>query len=279
MSASSGRLIRAAYRGLLREGRRLEKAGTTLSLSPVLQLEAVVKNYGRGSYVAPEPVADIQEQLFPKLRSVFAETGLDKTLSISGADLKRLVRHGFRHPPAGIADPVSDAFQRLAAVNKLRAASANNTTTVSTFRDASVAVSCQTMFLPALPTAVMEQAQHFPFAYRVRITNVGTTTVQLVSRHWQFEDAKGGVVEVPRGSAGVVGHAPVLEPGQMFEYCSGTQLATPSGSMQGGFQMLIGRTDERFEASVQRTQLTGPAQAAASATSKAAEGKVTTKHK
>ena len=50
---------------------------------------------------------------------------------------------------------------------------------------------------------------------------IGCFKVQLVGRHLIFTDATGGTEEVPRGSAGVVGHTPVLEPGQSFEYYSG----------------------------------------------------------
>ena len=37
--------------------------------------------------------------------------------------------------------------------------------------------------------------------------------------------------------AGVVGEQPVLNPGEKFEYTSGTPLPTPSGIMQGSYQM------------------------------------------
>ena len=37
-----------------------------------------------------------------------------------------------------------------------------------------------------------------------------------------------------RGLA-VVGHQPLLKPGESFEYTSGTRLATPQGTMRGTF--------------------------------------------
>ena len=76
---------------------------------------------------------------------------------------------------------------------------------------------------------------HFVWAYQVRIENCGPDTVQLRSRYWHITDANGLVQEV-RGS-GVVGEQPVLEPGESFEYTSGTPLATPSGIMVGSYQM------------------------------------------
>jgi ApaG protein len=71
------------------------------------------------------------------------------------------------------------------------------------------------------------------FAYTVTIRNSGEVTAQLVARHWIITDAKGHTEEV-RGLA-VVGHQPVLKPGESFEYTSGIRLATPQGTMRGTF--------------------------------------------
>lgn len=73
------------------------------------------------------------------------------------------------------------------------------------------------------------------FAYTIEITNVGNVGAQLISRHWIITDAAGSVQEV-RG-LGVVGHQPLLAPGQSFEYTSGCHLATPVGTMKGSYQM------------------------------------------
>ena len=71
------------------------------------------------------------------------------------------------------------------------------------------------------------------FAYTVTIRNTGDITAQLVGRHWIITDANGHTDEV-RGLA-VVGHQPVLKPGESFEYTSGTRLATKQGTMRGTF--------------------------------------------
>ena len=76
---------------------------------------------------------------------------------------------------------------------------------------------------------------HFVWAYHVRIENGGQDTVQLRNRYWRITDAMGRVQEV-RGP-GVVGEQPVLNPGDDFEYTSGTPLQTPSGIMVGTYQM------------------------------------------
>lgn len=78
--------------------------------------------------------------------------------------------------------------------------------------------------------------QQFAFAYRVRLKNVGDARVQLVSRHWIITDSVGKVRHVK--GPGVVGEQPVLEPGQEFEYMSGSQLESPMGTMEGTYQMV-----------------------------------------
>uniref|UniRef100_A0A7S4RPX9 ApaG domain-containing protein n=1 Tax=Ditylum brightwellii TaxID=49249 RepID=A0A7S4RPX9_9STRA len=106
------------------------------------------------------------------------------------------------------------------------------------------------------------------FAYRIRIENIGrdkddkNTTdddddddlkaVQLLGRTWKIvehesnnenEESDGvdlkekEVVTVDAPTGGAVGHLPVLEPGQIFEYMSGCELTTPTGTMGGSFYM------------------------------------------
>jgi len=84
---------------------------------------------------------------------------------------------------------------------------------------------------------VPEQSQPpdgpFAFAYTVTIRNSGDVTAQLVARQWLITDAEGRQEEV-RGLA-VVGHQPMLKPGESFEYTSWTRIATPHGTMRGEF--------------------------------------------
>jgi len=74
------------------------------------------------------------------------------------------------------------------------------------------------------------------FQYTVRITNLGSETVQLVSRHWIITDGLGQIEEVK--GPGVVGQQPVLAQGESFKYSSWCPLKTPTGSMHGTYQML-----------------------------------------
>ena len=84
-----------------------------------------------------------------------------------------------------------------------------------------------------LPEQSDPQSGQHAFAYTVSIRNSGDITAQLIARHWIITDANGHTEEV-RGLA-VVGHQPLLKPGETFEYTSGTRLATPHGTMRGTF--------------------------------------------
>jgi ApaG protein len=79
------------------------------------------------------------------------------------------------------------------------------------------------------------RASEWFFLYTIRISNEGSTTVQLTDRHWIIIDGSGNTEEV-RGE-GVVGAQPVLGPGESFEYTSGCPLPTPFGSMTGSYRM------------------------------------------
>jgi ApaG protein len=59
---------------------------------------------------------------------------------------------------------------------------------------------------------------------------------------------------------GVVGEQPVLEPGQSFEYTSGTPLATPSGIMRGAYHMVAASTGEHFDVTIPAFSLDSPHQ-------------------
>jgi ApaG protein len=76
-------------------------------------------------------------------------------------------------------------------------------------------------------------ANVFAFAYTITIVNSGDVTSQLMARHWVITDAQGHTDEV-RGLA-VVGHQPLLKPGERFEYTSWTRIATSQGTMRGTF--------------------------------------------
>ena len=104
-----------------------------------------------------------------------------------------------------------------------------------------------------LPEQSNPQTGQHAFAYTVTIRNTGDITAQLIARHWIITDANGHTDEV-RGLA-VVGHQPLLKPGESFEYTSGTRLATPFGTMRGTFFCMT-ETAQPFEANVPEFGLT-----------------------
>ena len=62
---------------------------------------------------------------------------------------------------------------------------------------------------------------------------------------------------------GVVGEQPVLEPGESFEYTSGTPLSTPSGFMRGLYHMIETASGEAFDVVIPAFSLDSPHQAGA----------------
>jgi ApaG protein len=96
---------------------------------------------------------------------------------------------------------------------------------------------------------------HYAFSYTISITNTGTVAAQLVSRHWMIQDGKGKKSEVK--GLGVVGHQPLLGPGQSFQYTSGTPLATTSGTMSGSY-FFVAEDGERFDVPVPEFLLSTP---------------------
>ena len=97
--------------------------------------------------------------------------------------------------------------------------------------------------------------QHYVWAYQVTINNLGQETVQLKNRYWKIIDSNGTNQEV-RGS-GVVGEQPILQPGEKFVYTSGTPLSTPSGFMEGYYEMET-KDGNKFDATIPLFSLDSP---------------------
>ncbi|MDG2243280.1 MAG: Co2+/Mg2+ efflux protein ApaG [Rhodospirillaceae bacterium] len=97
--------------------------------------------------------------------------------------------------------------------------------------------------------------ERYVWAYRVNIENVGDETVQLLKRHWRITDKLGRLQEVK--GPGVIGEQPVLNPGDCFEYTSGTPLPTPSGIMVGSYEMESAQ-GERFDVEIPAFSLDSP---------------------
>lgn len=98
--------------------------------------------------------------------------------------------------------------------------------------------------------------RYYFFSYRVRISNEGDESAQLLSRLWVITDADGEVQRVE--GPGVVGETPTLAPGESFEYTSFCPLKTPVGTMEGHYVMQLEGSGERFEARIDPFTLAVP---------------------
>ena len=98
-----------------------------------------------------------------------------------------------------------------------------------------------------LPDQSDPSASLYMFAYTITITNVGSVAAQLISRTWNINDAH-GLHEKVHG-LGVVGHQPLLRPGESFEYTSGTRLRTPTGTMHGLY-FCVAEDGEKFDVDI-----------------------------
>ena len=89
--------------------------------------------------------------------------------------------------------------------------------------------------------------QYYFFSYTIRIANLSSQTVQLLSRRWFIRDGFKRTHEV--NGIGVVGMQPVLKPQEVFEYTSFCPLPTPTGSMRGTYAF-IDEAGVGFEAKI-----------------------------
>jgi len=102
------------------------------------------------------------------------------------------------------------------------------------------------------------EERQFVWAYRVRIENHGPENVRLLRRTWHITDGRGRTQHVE--GDGVLGEQPQLDPGEAFEYTSGTPLETPSGFMTGAYHMVSVASGEPFDVRIPAFSLDSPHQ-------------------
>ena len=115
-----------------------------------------------------------------------------------------------------------------------------------------IRVNAQSFYLPDQSD---EENDQYVFAYTIRIENTGNVAAKLISRHWIITDADQQVQEV-RG-IGVIGEQPILQPGQHFDYTSGSSINTIVGTMRGSYQM-VAEDGTKFEAMIPEFTLSVP---------------------
>lgn len=115
-----------------------------------------------------------------------------------------------------------------------------------------IRVSVESKFVPEQSNP---EGGEYAFAYTVNIVNEGSVPSQLISRRWIIEDESGEMIEVQ--GLGVVGYQPLLQPGEQFEYTSGSQLRTPTGSMHGSY-FFVAEDGHRFDTDIPAFMLSAP---------------------
>ncbi|MCV2368610.1 Co2+/Mg2+ efflux protein ApaG [Roseateles oligotrophus] len=88
-----------------------------------------------------------------------------------------------------------------------------------------------TVLVQVLPEQTDAQQGVHAFSYQITLENTGDIAAQVIARHWHITDARG--FEQTVDGLALVGHQPLLAPGQKFQYSSWAQIATPQGSMHG----------------------------------------------
>jgi ApaG protein len=97
----------------------------------------------------------------------------------------------------------------------------------------------------------------YAFSYTITLTNSGKVAAQLRTRRWLITDGNDQIEEVI--GEGVIGEFPYLKPGESYQYSSGAILDTPTGTMEGSYQMRTDSGDE-FEAPIPLFALIKPDQ-------------------
>eukprot|EP00466_Bigelowiella_natans_P017506 jgi/Bigna1/88530/estExt_fgenesh1_pg.C_330105 len=145
--------------------------------------------------------------------------------------IKEIIKLGFKE-----GKDINDGF----FVSRFLAEQAN------IHRCTSVAITDELVRVEGTSTALMDQATNSPqepptFCYRISIENVGDSAFMLLGRQWEIYDCgeEKVIAEVPKGSSGVVGLRPLLQPKERFVYFSGCNLHSSSGWIGGSFQMVL----------------------------------------
>jgi ApaG protein len=94
------------------------------------------------------------------------------------------------------------------------------------------------------------------FAYRIKIQNNSTHTVQLLRRNWFIADATHEIREIE--GEGVIGLQPILAPGESHAYRSGCILKSEIGAMWGFYTFERNFSESLIEVKIPRFELVAP---------------------
>jgi ApaG protein len=115
-----------------------------------------------------------------------------------------------------------------------------------------VSISVKTNFIEE--RSYVKDNKYF-FSYTVTIENRRIQSIQLISRHWIISNAHDEKFEVK--GEGVIGEQPIIQPGDIFTYSSGTEIDTPTGNMLGSYHIVTEEGME-FDAKISKFELKMP---------------------
>lgn len=116
-----------------------------------------------------------------------------------------------------------------------------------------ITISVETFYQPDYSNPM---AGEFMFAYRITIENNNSYPIKLLRRHWHILDSNGTRREVE--GEGVVGVQPLLDPGESYQYVSGSNLRTEIGKMFGNYLMENQLSKKLFEVKIPEFQMVAP---------------------
>lgn len=96
----------------------------------------------------------------------------------------------------------------------------------------------------------------FVHVYEVLIENLTDYPVQLMARHWRIFDGYGVKREII--GEGVIGKQPTIKPGAYHSYSSWCPVATEIGRMDGRYQMIDLKNDDKFYVNIPSFDLVFP---------------------
>ncbi|CAM9308640.1 unnamed protein product [Heterosigma akashiwo] len=237
MSAGQKRVVIALYRSILKKCSLLSRFSAVAANQKLVYLQAPIdfQEWGSYSFLDKDYDQTVLQALIPESAHQF----LPSSTLLKSDEPRNIVRRAFQQQAARSADSEqilerqADAFEALRSLGCQ--ARLMQCTSVAETRGVWVMASAAQVHQEAFSQADA-QDQGYLFSYRVRVENRSARTVQLVGRCWRIAGRAGR--GRPRQGEPGVGPAAAPAPGEIFQYQSGTDLPTPTGFMEGSFQMV-----------------------------------------
>lgn len=197
---------------------------------------------------------DWYDELKTMIPNVVDKSTISKTYWTTPSDLREAIRFAFdssssisSQSPLELQTMTVRAIQIMEDQLKLWKHTSSSSSSNGLVRITATSRCLGSISPVAMHAAHSSLTPKYRFAYRIRVENISSsTTVQLLGRYWHIteehdnsdsDESSNEPIEVDAPYTGAVGQLPVLQPGQVFEYVSGTDLTTPRGSMMGHMYM------------------------------------------